>query len=117
MLKLKVNEKPELNEVNDGMKTLSSKHSAWVFTLVHYIRNLTSGFIHGQFFFSEAASDISPGIENLLGFNNVSRSKLSDVDSMVNDRSKENLHDYSELKEDLSLQLKSLLSSGGVDFH
>lgn len=117
MLKLKVNERPELNEVKENINSLSPRHSAWIFTLIHHICNLSTGIVRNKVCFSVMVSDFSPGITNLLGFNNVSTSKLSSVDSMVNDVSKENLHTSSEFEEDLSLQLKSLLSSSGVDFH
>ncbi|THE38461.1 hypothetical protein DJ535_12180 [Citrobacter murliniae] len=114
MMKLKVNERPELNKKKEATNSLKSPQTACISAL---FRNITSGFKDGKVSYSDTLSDFSPAVANLLGLNNVSASELSSIDVVVNDLSKKNLHDSSEVMEDISLQLKSLLSSSGVDFY
>ncbi|MDK4549242.1 hypothetical protein OQ853_07540 [Enterobacter roggenkampii] len=114
MMKLKVNERLEPNKKKEAANSLKSRQSACISAL---FRNITSGFKDGKVSYSETPSDFSQAVANLLGLNNVSASELSSIDVVVNDLSKKNLHHSSEVMEDISLQLKSLLSSSGVDFY
>ncbi|WP_437890626.1 hypothetical protein [Phytobacter sp. V91] len=114
MMKLKVNERLEPNKMKEAANSLKSPQLACISAV---IRNITSGFKDGKVSYSETPSDFSQAVANLLGLNNVSASELSSIDVVVNDLSKKNLHHSSEVMEDISLQLKSLLSSSGVDFY
>ena len=121
MIKLKVNERLEPNKKKEAANSLKSPQSACISAV---FRNITSGFKDGKVSYSETPSDFSQAVANLLGLNNVSASELSSIaselssiDVVVNDLSKKNLHHSSEVMEDISLQLKSLLSSSGVDFY
>ncbi|HDS4487997.1 TPA: hypothetical protein QH537_004808 [Enterobacter hormaechei subsp. steigerwaltii] len=114
MMKLKVNERLEPNKKKEAANSLKSPQLACIFAV---FRNITSGFKDGKVSYSETPSDFSQAVANLLGLNNVSASELSSIDVVVNDLSKKNLHHSSEVMEDISLQLKSLLSSSGVDFY
>lgn len=117
MRKLNVNEILGANEAKSDKNSLSAEPSVRDFALLRHLRNVISRPRRELVSFPETTLDWSPNIINLLGLKQSGVSGVSDLSSFVHNTESESWHDSTDPGLNISMQLKSLLSSSGVNLN